>query len=119
MPLHNPPAASGSVGYQVYTALLSQVETGAPTATVLENTLGGTPVWARSAQGIYTATLTGAFVGGKTLVLITANANTSLGSVFNYSFPNANVMQLRTFDNTMTASDDLMIRASLEIRVYP
>ena len=32
---------------KVYRALLSQTGTAAPTATVLENTLGGTVVWTR------------------------------------------------------------------------
>ena len=33
------------IPYKVYTALLTQTGTNAPVATVLENTLGGTPVW--------------------------------------------------------------------------
>jgi len=51
------------VGVKAYRALLTQTGTDAPVATVLENTLGGTPVWERSTFGTYTLTLTGAFVG--------------------------------------------------------
>lgn len=52
-----------------YVALLTQTGTSAPTATVLENGLGGTVVWARSNVGIYTATLAGAFTENKTIEL--------------------------------------------------
>lgn len=37
----------GGASYAIYTALLSQSGTDDPTATVLENTLGGTVVWTR------------------------------------------------------------------------
>ena len=47
--------------YKVYSALLSQTGTSAPTAVVLENTLGGTPVFSYVGDGEYRLTLTGAF----------------------------------------------------------
>lgn len=54
--------SGGSASYLVYTAILTQSGLDAPTVTaVLENTLGGTVVWARSNIGRYTATLAGAF----------------------------------------------------------
>lgn len=46
---------------KVYRALLTQSSTDAPTATVLENTLGGTVVWTRIDAGQYVGTLAGAF----------------------------------------------------------
>lgn len=54
--------------YKIYTALLNQSGTSAPTATVLENTLGGTVVWSYDSIGGYTATLSGAFTENKTVV---------------------------------------------------
>ena len=54
--------------YKVYTALLTQTSTNAPTAEVLENTLGADIVWSRSQAGYYIGTLAGAFIAGKTLV---------------------------------------------------
>lgn len=51
--------------YKVYTALISQSGTDAPTAIVLENTLGNV-VWTRVSEGIYIGTLTGAFTTNKT-----------------------------------------------------
>jgi hypothetical protein len=49
------------LGYRSYTALLTQTGTDTPVATVLENTLGGEPVWVRNDVGEYTATLNNAF----------------------------------------------------------
>lgn len=46
---------------KVYRALLSQSGTDAPTAVVIENTLGGTLVWSRLSAGLYIGTLAGAF----------------------------------------------------------
>lgn len=54
--------------YKVYTALLTQTDTLAPVATVLENTLGGKVVWARASAGSYTAKLTGAFLASKLFI---------------------------------------------------
>jgi hypothetical protein len=51
--------------YKVYTALLTQTGTGAPVATVLENTLGGTPIWSRIGEGDYNLTLSGVFTENK------------------------------------------------------
>lgn len=56
--------------YKVYTALLTQTGTDAPVATVLENTLGGTPIWTRGLAGEYNCTLNGVFVQEKTLVFV-------------------------------------------------
>ena len=49
--------------------LLSQTGTNAPTAIVKENTLDGTIVWTRSAEGFYIGTLTGAFPMDRTFIL--------------------------------------------------
>lgn len=58
----------GGSSYLVYTAYLSQTGTDAPVADVLENTLGGTVVWARDGVGQYKGTLAGAFTTGKTVI---------------------------------------------------
>jgi hypothetical protein len=51
---------------KVYRALLSQSGSSVPTATVLENTLGGIPALAIVGTGHYTLTLAGAFPANKT-----------------------------------------------------
>jgi hypothetical protein len=53
----------------VYKAILEQVGEDAPVATVLENTLYGTPVWTRLSRGKYRATLEGAFPPNRTLII--------------------------------------------------
>lgn len=60
-------------GYKIYKVLLNQTGTNAPVATILINTLGGTPVWSRTSPGIYTVTLNGAFPAGKTAVTCDQN----------------------------------------------
>ena len=75
-----------------YVALLTQVGTGAPVATVLENTIGNI-VWARSATGLYTGTLTGAFTVNKTYTVI-----------YNNDFSAINVNNLKV--NLVVASAD-------------
>ena len=62
-------APTGNVAVKTYRALVSQAAGAAPTATVLENSLGGTVVWARSSTGTYTGTLTGAFTSAKTFIM--------------------------------------------------
>lgn len=49
----NATSGGGGASYTIYRALLTQSGTNAPVATVLENTLGFTPTWDRSAPGIY------------------------------------------------------------------
>ena len=109
------------VGVKVYRALLTQTGTDAPVATVLENTLGGTPVWERSTFGTYTLTLTGAFVGQVVPI------NTS--GKFAGDALSAMVGD-RTDDNTYTlytyysadltlVSDDVLFNTYVEIPVYP
>jgi len=98
--------------YKVYTALLSQTGTNAPTAIVLENTLGGTPVWTRTSAGSYVGTLAGAFVTDKTVILY--NASSSSFSSF---------VKLNTVNNTIdwqNGADDRMLNngTMIEIRVY-
>ena len=109
--------------YKVYTALLTQTGTDAPVATILQNTLGGTPVWSRSGVGTYAITLAGAFPINKTVCFLTIENNYSdgriLGSI-NYSgAPNANVRGF-VIQNATTNSntDELAALSCIEIRVY-
>ena len=104
--------------YKVYTALVSQTGTNAPTATALENTLGGSVAWSRVGSGVYLGELTGAFVNNKTW------SSVSIGG---YLGGGANSVALKRFDNnsvmlitnkdTLTI-DNILDLASIEIRVY-
>ena len=69
-------APAGNVAVKTYRALVTQTASSAPTATVLENSLGGTVVWAISSTGTYTATLVGAFTSAKTFLISPGEAGT-------------------------------------------
>jgi len=101
--------AQGIRPYKVYTAILTQVGTDAPTAIVLENTIGSI-VWSRTIVGGYFATLSGAFTTDKTSVLIT-NGSANATYIHGASVSTSNV-------NVITASDGQIDRATIEIRVY-
>ena len=106
-------ANSSARPYKVYTALISQSGTSAPTATVLENTLGGTVVWTRTGSGSYVGTLAGVFTTNKTVIFV----NNS-DAAFGYG------VALNTGDGTIhweNGADGRMNNTGtmIEIRVYP
>lgn len=105
--------------YKVYTALLSQSGTSAPTATVLENTLGGTIVWSRSNTGQYIGTLTGAFTDQKTIIFVNRSnpAATAFDTNMAANVININTVGYTTFSNSAYV-DGQTNSASIEIRVY-
>ena len=106
-----------TVSYKVYVALLTQTGTSAPTATVLENTLGGTPVWSYDSMGgpgAYDLTLTGAFSSGKTFVLV------GPGDLYPPKLLECTPVGIN-FLHCVTESgiDNSLTNAQIEIRVYP
>lgn len=119
---------SSSLGYKVYTALITQIDVAAPTAIILENTLSGTPVWSRNAVGNYFITLSNEFTLDKTAVFIGAiinNIGIGVDSVFlsmetqpdndHLSFVLANASG-NTIDGSL---DQGLLNTVIEIRVYP
>jgi len=72
-----------TLGYKTYAVELSNFGSGAvaPTATVMQNTLG-TIVWTRTSLGKYVGTLSGAFKGSKTFITTQTQvvANPSIGA---------------------------------------
>lgn len=101
--------------YKVYTALLTQTGTNAPTATVLENTLGGTVVWTRTSTGTYAGTLSGAFLVNKSIAFVTGiGFNKFIGC----QRLNDNVMQITSVDTANSPADTTLISTTIEIRVY-
>ena len=101
--------------YKVYTALLSQTGTDAPTATVLENTLGGTIVWSRTSVGRYTGTLNNAFTLNKTIVFLNLGGANSPTAYSTHAYSNS-ISTVLLQPNP--ASDNLLGPAAIEIRVY-
>lgn len=118
-------AAGGGVGYLVYRALLTQSGGGAPVATVLENTLGGTVVWARGGAGDYTATLAGAFTANKTMIVMgnSWQAPSSFG-VIKSAWADANSLAITTHDvdlggATITQDDSVLNATAIDVLVFP
>jgi hypothetical protein len=106
--------------YKVYTALLTQSGTSAPTATVLENNLGGTVVWTRTDIGQYVGTLSGAFTSNKTWLFISYSQNIDiLGSGNLYQMVRANANEINLFTAVPgDYGDDFLSNQAIEIRVY-
>lgn len=104
--------------YQRYVALLSQSGTNAPTAIVLENTLGGTITFAYVTVGIYTATLTGAFTASKTAILVSEFGRAAV----KITRTDANSLGIRTDGlsaGAWASADSSITDTFVEIRVYP
>ena len=102
--------------YKVYTALMGQLGTAAPTATVLENTIGAI-VWTRTSAGYYKGTLTSAFTLDKTVGFLTLNY---IGDDFTVHCGriSANEFNITTLNGLGIEADTILANASLEIRVY-
>lgn len=109
-----------SRSYKTYTALLTQSGSSAPTATVLENTIGNI-VWARTSDGVYSGTLTGAFVSGKTVLFIQDNVSLSTIVISRRDVwierTSANEVALYTLSESALV-DSVLNNTSIEIRVY-
>jgi hypothetical protein len=108
-------ANSYSLGYTVYTALVTQAGTAAPVATILQNTTGGTITWTRTGTGEYTATIANAlFTLNKTLVFINNGdgLHQGQGVAPNWTSPTTTTIDIDTF------SDGALINGAIEIRVY-
>lgn len=103
-------------GAKKYVALLSQTGTSAPTATVLDNTLGGTLVWSYDGVGSYIGTLTGAFTLDKTSVMI---SGVYKGSASGLRKTNNTVQITTTATSTNTEANALLDSTTIEIKVYP
>jgi hypothetical protein len=104
-------------GIKRYRAQLSFSGTNAPVATVMENSLGGTVVWARWGVGGYSGTLSGAFPLGK----VTCNAMIPLIGMNMIAFNDtANTVNVTTTTMQGNAYQDVnTTQATIEITVSP
>lgn len=110
--------------YLSYVAAISQSGTDDPTAEVNYNTLSGTPVWSRAAEGSYAATLVGAFPAGKTRCFINGGSingdDLSIVALMERSSDDACGVTIRLASDGTTSADLVGGPSiSLEIRVYP
>jgi hypothetical protein len=112
-------AISDNKPYKVYTALLTQTGSNAPTAIVLENTLGSELVWTRNVAGTYSATLTNAFPEVKTFILTPSD-----GGYDSDVLRTGGGDPYKLFRNSddeiilVLAYDDILNNTPIEVRVY-
>lgn len=101
---------------KVYRAIITQTGANPPVSTVLENTLGGTPVWSYDVAGSYILTLAGAFPAGKTLTSIHPETGTA-GAPLSFTRGSDDFILL-----TNGGGDDALqvgVDTWVEILVYP
>ena len=105
--------------YKVYSALLTQSGTDAPTAIVLENTLGGEIVWSRDSIGEYYGTLNGVFKINKVWGFV-SNSSPSAQYYSQLQIVNGDInsINVQCFNNTTSSSDNVLLSTPIEIRVY-
>lgn len=109
-----------SQGIKQYVALLTQTGTNAPVATVLANTLGGTVVWARDAQGQYSATLANAFTASKTVIIAANTTADGTGCYVKTQIQNTSTVSVSAvLEGGSTYSDDQLENTAVTINVYP
>jgi len=100
--------------YKVYTALLNQTGTAAPTAIVLENTLGGTVNFEYNSLGTYSVTSSALFTLDKTTCI---GANRGMGLTGCAVATTSSITLYTSYLGSL--ANGFLINTYLEIRVYP
>lgn len=94
-------------------------DTAAPVATVLVNTLSGTPVWSRASAGEYSLTLASEWTSSKTFVVLSVDGSFAQAGG-NFILTSTSVINFYIFDAfALTNADDIMNGTSITIEVYP
>lgn len=101
--------------YKVYTALLTQSGTDAPTAIVLENTLGEEVTYAYDSQGVYIIQFNQTFTDINKIFIIIGNGN--VDNNFYSLEKDIETSTLYTFSGN-TGTNGLLTNTEIEIRVY-
>jgi hypothetical protein len=105
---------------KVYRALLTQSDTNAPTATVLENTLGENPTFSYENTGVYAATfLSPLLLEDKTSSWMgVAGDGIDITKLYNVYRAGNTALFIRSY-NGGTPADNLLTDSYVEILVYP
>ena len=112
------PVVPYELPYKIYVATLTQTGIDPPVATVLQNTLGGTPIWARYAAGSYYMTLAGIFTSGKTTVLHNTTGPNYSVNVFAY-WEDVNTIYYDSMASGTLLDGNFYKQHTIEVRVYP
>lgn len=112
----NGTGSSGSGSYKKYIGIASQSGTDAPVVLVMENTLGATITWTYDNVGSYYGTASSAiFTTDKTWFIIGNQADLSTVTSIRNS---TTQIQISTFSDVATQSNNMMFDTPIEIRVY-
>lgn len=104
--------------YKVYTAVISQSGTTAPTVDyLLQNTLSGTPTWGYNNVGQYTLTLPTQWVNNKTIVFINPGYIPQ-GFTIGWQRSSSSILIIDVRNSAGVYTDALLFKASIEVRVY-
>jgi len=106
--------------YKVYSVLVTQTGTSAPTVKVLENTLGTVTI-SYDSVGYYYFTSSGLFTEDKTFhILSSGGGNNALQKHVVSVWEDADNISIQcgTIATTVVPANGVLIRASFEIRVY-
>ncbi len=111
---------SGSSDPLVYRALLTQSDVEAPTATVLQNTLGENPTFSYENTGVYAATfLSPLLLEDKTSSWMgVAGDGIDITKLYNVYRDGNTALFIRSY-NGGTPADNLLTDSYVEILVYP
>lgn len=105
--------------YKVWTVLLSQTGTNAPTVqALLENSFGGTFVLSRESTGVYKATLTDAFLGTPFFGVCQSIVVATPFTWVKLSPSGSDFFYITTYDNSEALSDDILTDTMIEVRSY-
>ena len=104
--------------YKVYSALVSQVGTNAPTAIILENTLGVIPTWGRTNVGDYFVQAFGKFTLDKTTISIGIPNFSLFISAPALPIVDQDTLRLVTKSALDVNTDSRLKKTFIEIRVY-
>ena len=110
--------------YKVYAALLTQSGKGnAPTAKILENTIGNI-VWIATSPGVYRATLVGAFPNLDNFFTLNYKSMVEAQKFIAVEWKNSDSFEVRTSvvgyspSIAYTPEDSMLSNYPIEIRVY-
>ena len=103
--------------YKVYTALLTRTGATAPTAIVLENTLG-TITFGYTTVGTYQINSADLFIADKTVVFTQQEPSGAFGRVLAAGRITSTQIVLSQTTSSGTSNDDWVTPVSIEIRVY-
>jgi hypothetical protein len=99
-----------------YVAFLNQTGTNAPTATIVENTLGAIPTFSRTDVGEYFMTCPGVFTVGKTVVFC---GNSSFDHIVAVPSSVNDIYILSIYGVNNTQMDSRLTNMPIQVLVYP